>query len=73
MDERFEPYYCEDTDLIYRVEKAGKRIIQDKRITVRHLKSFTINQQSDKDAYMVENCKRFKEKHGFDPVPYQHP
>jgi hypothetical protein len=72
MDERFDPYYCEDTDLIYRVEKAGYKILQDRRIIVRHLMNNTIKHELDRDKHHKKNCERFERKWGLNPVRYQH-
>jgi GT2 family glycosyltransferase len=72
LDERFEPYYCEDTDLIHRVEEAGYPIIQDHRVSVKHYQSLTIRRDPLRDKIMAKNVARFEEKWGFDPITYQH-
>lgn len=62
FDEQFEVGCYEDDDYCKRVTNAGGHIVVDTRVKLKHLLSQTFG-LFDQSKYMVENGKRFKEKH----------
>lgn len=71
LDERYFPYYCEDTDLLYRLEKAGYKIYQDHRIRVKHLQNNTIKHDENRMNHLRQNALRFAMRWGINPISYQ--
>jgi hypothetical protein len=72
FDEQFNPAYCEDTDLMVRVEKLGLPIIQDKRVKVLHHQNLFLGKEKWNNTAMNESVKKFIRKWGFDPIHYHH-
>jgi len=71
LDERYYPYYCEDTDLLFRLEQAGYKIYQDCRVKVKHLQNNTIKDDPKKIDHLRANAIRFYQRHGINPISYQ--
>lgn len=71
LDERYYPYYCEDTDLLYRLEKAGYKIYQDHRVRVKHLQNHTIKNDPQRMEHLRRNALKFAMRHGINPISYQ--
>ena len=64
FDETFAPAYCEDTDLAFRVRKAGYRVMYQPTSVVIHFEGISNGTDTSygQKAYQVANTKKFYEK-----------
>jgi glycosyltransferase involved in cell wall biosynthesis len=64
FDEHFEPAYCEDSDLAFRLRREGFRVLYQPRSVVVHHEGVThgTDLTSGVKAYQVVNQARFKER-----------
>jgi len=68
FDERFIPFYFEDTDFWVRILKAKLKMVRVFDVFIKHKESFTIKDLSSNEQYQ-KNYRKFLEKWGFDPIP----
>lgn len=66
LDERFAPFYFEDTDLWTRVQLHGLKLIQDYRVGVGHIGGATTKRFPNRERVFRLNRKKFYAKWGFD-------
>ena len=73
FDERYVPAYCEDSDLAFKVRKAGKRLYYQPRSVVVHFEggSHGTDVSSGIKSHQVENQKRFRE-HWYEVLERDH-
>ncbi len=63
FDTAFEPAYCEDSDLCFRVRAAGKRVVYQPRASVTHALSASMQESPiDKGAVIAVNQRRFLDR-----------
>jgi GT2 family glycosyltransferase len=67
-DERFSPFWFEDTDLFARIRKAGYDVIYEPAAVITHIGSHSINKEKKKNSVKVKtieykNFIRFAYKH----------
>lgn len=65
FDATFAPAYCEDSDLCFRVRRAGRKIIYQPRATVVHQLSASMQDSPiDKQAVVLSNQAKFLDRWG---------
>lgn len=64
FDERFEPAYCEDSDLAFQVRKAGYKVVYQPKSVVVHFEGITngTDTSNGEKAWQVTNGRKFLEK-----------
>ena len=63
FDDIYSPYYCEDSDLAFRVRKMGKRVLyQPRSVVVHHLSVSTNNSEHEKMPLVARNIDIFVER-----------
>lgn len=64
FDERYNPAYCEDTDLAFSVRKAGFKVVYQPLSKVIHFEGFSHGTDTGTGTkkYQVINAEKFKEK-----------
>ncbi len=61
FDERYELYYFEDPDFIFRVYRAGYKIGWNYNLAIEHEKH-NLSLKGERKIYFIENWKKFREK-----------
>ncbi|MFO1413386.1 MAG: glycoside hydrolase family 99-like domain-containing protein [Burkholderiales bacterium] len=65
LDTTFAPAYCEDSDLCFRVRKAGRKIVYQPRAVVVHQLSASMQDSPiDKPAVIATNQRKFLDRWG---------
>jgi len=68
FDERFAPFYFEDTDFWVRILRSNLKMKRVLDVFIKHRESFTVRDLSSNEQYQ-KNYKKFIDKWGFDPIP----